>query len=213
MRLRPSGRQGPVATSFDAFRDYQKTEAWTWEHLALTRARPVAGEPALCERIEEFRRDLLDTAHDPVKVVQDVVEMRERIAAAKPAKGEWEAKLGAGRMQDIELLAQSAALLASDPARNVPAQLAAGETLTWLTPEEVETLCTSYRLMWSLQSAARLLTGEALDLDLAGQGGTAFVLRETGAEDVAALSEALQSAAIDAAKVVDKALGRPPAAA
>ncbi len=50
MRLRPSGRQGPVATSFDAFRSYQETEAWTWEHLALTRARPLAGDAGLAGR-------------------------------------------------------------------------------------------------------------------------------------------------------------------
>ncbi len=210
MRLRPSGRQGPVATSFEAFQIYQKTEAWTWEHLALTRARPLAGYKALAEAVEAFRRDLLAMPSDPAKVLADVAEMRERIAAAKPAKGEWEAKLGTGRMQDVELLAQAAALIAGDPARQIPAQLAAGERIGWLSAEDSATLGTSYALMWSLQSAARLLTGDVLDLELAGQGGTDFVLRETGAPDIAALADRLQEVSQAAGIVIDNALGRKP---
>ncbi|MGB5558239.1 MAG: glutamine-synthetase adenylyltransferase [Paracoccaceae bacterium] len=210
MRLRPSGRQGPVATSFSAFRDYQKTEAWTWEHLALTRARPITGDPDLARAVEAFRQELLSQPSDPAKVLADVAEMRERIAAAKPAKGEWEAKLGAGRIQDVELLAQAAALLAGDPARQIPDQLAAGERIGWLSKSEVSALSASYQLMWHLQSAARLLTGDILDLDLAGRGGTDFVLRETGADDIAALAEELQSVSARAADVIDKALGRVP---
>ncbi len=120
-----------------AFRDYQKTEAWTWEHLALTRARPITGDPALARAVEAFRQELLAQPSDPAKVLADVAEMRERIAAAKPGKGEWEAKLGAGRMQDVELLAQAAALLAGDPARQIPDQLAAGERIGWLSKSEV----------------------------------------------------------------------------
>ncbi len=210
MRLRPSGRQGPVATSFDAFRTYQQSEAWTWEHLALTRARPVAGDPDLADAVEAFRREVLAAPSDPAKVLADVAEMRERIAGAKPAKGGFEAKLGPGRMQDVELLAQSAALMAGDPARQIPDQLAAGQRVGWFSADDVAQLSASYTLMWHLQAAARLLTGEVLDLDLAGQGGTDFVLRETGAESVTALARQLERVSRRAAKVIDKALGRAP---
>src|SRR6266702_6249509 len=51
MRLRPSGESGPIASSLAAFAQYQRESAWTWEHMALTRARPVAGDAALCERV------------------------------------------------------------------------------------------------------------------------------------------------------------------
>ncbi len=210
MRLRPSGRQGPVATSLEAFRSYQETDAWTWEHLALTRARPVVGAPALAAAVEAFRQELLAAPSDLAKVLADVADMRKRIAAAKPAKGDWEAKLGTGRMQDVELLAQAAALMAGDPARQIPAQLAAGKRIGWLSDRDVAVLCESYDLMWSLQSAARLLTGDVLDLDLAGKGGTDFVLRETGAEDVPALADKLQTVSNLAGEVIDKALGRIP---
>ncbi len=211
MRLRPSGRQGPVATSLDAFRDYQLNEAWTWEHLALTRARAVAGEPALASAVEDFRRRLLSSPCDPAKVLEDVTDMRQRIAAAKPLKGEWEAKLGAGRMQDVELVAQAAALMAGHPARLIPDQLKAGVDIGWLTEGDVAALTASYRLMWRLQSSARLLTGDVLDLQLAGQGGADFVLRETGYSDVGTLAEALQSVSSQAASIIDKTLGRVPA--
>ena len=65
MRLRPSGRSGPVATSLDAFASYQETEAWTWEHMALTRARVVAGPPAFAARVEAVIRAVLCRKRDP----------------------------------------------------------------------------------------------------------------------------------------------------
>jgi len=97
MRLRPSGRQGPVAPSWAAFRDHQQTAAWTWEHLALTRARPIAGEASLGEDIEAFRRSLLAAKGQGGAVRRDVADMRARLGAAKPGQGAWEAKLGPGR--------------------------------------------------------------------------------------------------------------------
>ena len=78
MRLRPSGRKGPLATSLTSFANYQRSEAWTWEHLALTRARAVAGAPKLREAVERVRRELLSEVYDPVRVAQDVARMRAR---------------------------------------------------------------------------------------------------------------------------------------
>jgi glutamate-ammonia-ligase adenylyltransferase len=125
MRLRPSGRQGPVATALAAFTLYQETEAWTWEHLALTRARPVAGSAALGKRVERFRRKLLRASGAPAKVLPDVADMRERIAQAKGEAADWDLKAGPGGVQDIELLAQAGALMAGSPERSTAAQLKA----------------------------------------------------------------------------------------
>lgn len=210
MRLRPSGRQGPVATSIESFENYQKNEAWTWEHLALTRARPVTGNKDLGARVEAFRMGLLKTPRDPQAVVDDVAEMRGRIAAAKPAKSAIEAKLGTGRMQDVELLAQSAALLSGKPSRRITVQLVSARQLGWIDDKELDALLVSYRLMWQLQSAARLLAGETLDLDLIGEGGRAFLLRETGTQDTEELVARLEAVSDAAGQVIDKALGRPP---
>jgi glutamate-ammonia-ligase adenylyltransferase len=122
MRLRPSGRQGPVATSIAAFETYQREEAWTWEHLALTRARPVTGAAELGARVETFRRDLLARAKDGAKILADTAGMRTRLAEARPGQGPLEAKHGPGRLQDIALVAQAGALLAGAPARDTEDQ-------------------------------------------------------------------------------------------
>ena len=76
MRLRPSGNQGPVATSWASFTNYQKNEAWVWEHLALTRARVVAGDAGLAQDIETFRAMFLSQPDDRQKVLREVAEMR-----------------------------------------------------------------------------------------------------------------------------------------
>ena len=85
MRLRPSGESGPIASSLAAFAHYQRESAWTWEHMALTRARPVAGDPALCERIAAAIADGADAGRATrTGCVADVADMRRRIAEAHP---------------------------------------------------------------------------------------------------------------------------------
>lgn len=210
MRLRPSGRKGLVATSWTAYRDYQNTEAWTWEHLAMTRARRVAGNPALGEDVEAFRRQLLAVPRDAGKTLSDVSDMRARIADAKPAENPWEGKLGPGRMQDVELLAQTAALLSGAPERDMAGQLAAGVELRWLSRDEADALEHSHALFGSLNAVSRLLGGRELDVADAGEGGRAFLLRETGVADLWALEAELGKAAADAEAVIDAALCRRP---
>ncbi len=207
MRLRPSGRQGPVATSFEAFCAYQQDEAWTWEHLALTRARAIAGNRALGDRIETFRRNLLPAKGKGDKVLVDVAEMRARLRTAKPAGGDWEAKNGPGRLMDIELLAQTAALHAGSPQRRVEAQLRAGVKAGFLTAAEEARLLGTYRLCWRVQSASRLIADEALPPETWGEGGRAFLLRETDMQTVVSLTAALIAATEDAASIIDARLG------
>ena len=207
MRLRPSGRQGPVATSVEAFRDYQMTEAWTWEHLALTRARPVAGDPALGAEVEAIRLGILAAKGSDPRVLPDVAEMRARIFAAKAPDGDWEAKTGPGRLQDIELLAQSCALRTAAPARRVEPQLRAGLRAGQLTAEDEAALQEAYRFLWRLQAGGRLLTQRPLDMAAIGEGGRAFLLRETGMSDIAALTSQLGFQTGRAAGIIERALG------
>ncbi|GGL60810.1 hypothetical protein [Wenxinia marina] len=206
MRLRPSGKQGPVATSLASFRDYQKTQAWTWEHLALTRARPIAGAEGLCAEVEAFRREVLADKAEGPGVRAEVAEMRARITAAKPPQGEWDAKLGPGRLMEVELAAQTAALLAGAPDRQVAAQIGEGERAGYLDPGQRDALCRASDLFWRLQAAARLLTGGALRPQDLGEGGRRFVLRETGHADMDALRAAMDEAGQDAAAAFDRLL-------
>ncbi len=207
MRLRPSGRQGPVATSFDAFRAYQMEEAWTWEHLALTRARPIAGAEALGAEVEAVRIAVLKAKGSADKVLPDVADMRARIFAAKAPDGAWEAKIGPGRLQDIELLAQSFALRAGDPARRVEAQLRLGQRSGHVTPAQGEVLASAYRFLWRLQAGGRLLTERPLDMEAIGEGGRAFLLREVDAADLEELARRLGEQTTAAAAVIEAALG------
>ncbi|WP_417249060.1 bifunctional [glutamine synthetase] adenylyltransferase/[glutamine synthetase]-adenylyl-L-tyrosine phosphorylase [Celeribacter sp.] len=207
MRLRPSGKQGPVATSLDSFRQYQQEQAWVWEHLALTRATAVAGPPDLMASVEGFRADLIAGPCDAARVRQETSEMRARLAKAKPGST-WDPKSGRGRMMDIELVAEAGALIAGSACQNVYDQLAAGADCGWLSQEECAHLTEAYRLMWRLQSAARLLSGDALDVDAVGAGGRAFLLRSNEIESIAALDETLTTSATAAAEICDRVLDR-----
>jgi glutamate-ammonia-ligase adenylyltransferase len=106
MRLRPSGRAGPVATRLDSFAEYQEHEAWTWEHMALTRARVISSSPAFKEKIERVIRDVLTRRRDITIIANDVLEMRQAIADEKGDSDIWDLKYAAGGMIDLEFLAQ-----------------------------------------------------------------------------------------------------------
>lgn len=110
LRLRPSGNKGPVATHIDAFGKYQREEAWTWEHMALTRARVVAGEAGLANKVEAEIAAILAQPRDAAKVRRDAVEMRELIGKEKPPQGKWDLKLMPGGLIDLEFVAQVATL-------------------------------------------------------------------------------------------------------
>ncbi|MCM2562395.1 glutamine-synthetase adenylyltransferase [Lutimaribacter sp. EGI FJ00015] len=210
MRLRPSGTQGPVATSLASFENYQKNEAWLWEHLALTRARPVAGETGVAEDVEKVRREALTVSRDAAGVLKDVRDMRARIAAAKPPAGPWDAKLGKGRLQDVELVAQAGALLGGGTERTVEAGLACAAEAGWLENDEINALDAAHALCWKVQAVSKLLSDKAFDPDATGEGGCAMMLRETGFDDLAALERALTDCTAGAGQIVDKVLERLP---
>ncbi|MBP0614748.1 bifunctional [glutamine synthetase] adenylyltransferase/[glutamine synthetase]-adenylyl-L-tyrosine phosphorylase [Jiella mangrovi] len=109
-RLRPSGNKGPLATHIDAFRRYQDGEAWTWERMALTRARTVAGDQSFMVEVSQTIREIVAAPHDPAKVSKEVAAMRQRIEAGKPASGPLDLKLRPGGLVDLEFLAQWALL-------------------------------------------------------------------------------------------------------
>lgn len=206
MRLRPSGRQGPVATSLAAFESYQRQEAWLWEHMALTRARCVAGSAEVCAEAEAVRSAVLAAPRDAGEVWAEVARMRERLAAAKTPTGPLDVKPGPGGLQDIELLAQAAALLAGSTARRTPAQLDAAARSGVLSREAVEDLTGAYRLARNVQSAGRLLIDGPLTAEALGQGAAGVLLRVTGEDTLEGLSDHLAAARAQAAARIDAAL-------
>jgi len=106
MRLRPSGASGPIASSVAGFARYQRESAWTWEHMALTRARPVAGETKLQARIADAIHSVLRSERDPERLLVDVAEMRRRIADENPRPSPWDLKNRRGGLLDLEFIVQ-----------------------------------------------------------------------------------------------------------
>jgi glutamate-ammonia-ligase adenylyltransferase len=156
MRLRPSGRQGPIATQFSGFVSYQMNEAQSWEHMALTRARVIAGDAALTLDIEQARIAILQRRRDS-SLRRDVAAMRRLIAQekgeGKPGESNpFDLKYAAGGLLDIEFIAQYLALLHAHDVPEIrdvvsPASIirvARGFNL--LTAEQAETLASAHEL-------------------------------------------------------------------
>ncbi|MCB4768896.1 bifunctional [glutamine synthetase] adenylyltransferase/[glutamine synthetase]-adenylyl-L-tyrosine phosphorylase [Ancylobacter sp. Lp-2] len=106
LRLRPSGRAGPIATRLPAFEVYQAEEAWTWEHMALTRARVVLASPAFRGRVEQAIAAVLCRRRDPERLAADILDMRMAIAEEKGDGQPWDLKYSQGGLVDLEFLAQ-----------------------------------------------------------------------------------------------------------
>lgn len=119
MRLRPSGNKGPVATRISTFEKYQREEAWTWEHLALSRARLICGDATLMEDAQRIIESVLSQKRDVAKIAADVQEMRKLIGEEKPPVNGWDFKLIPGGLVDLEFIAQYLTLVA--PVKELPA--------------------------------------------------------------------------------------------
>ncbi|KIQ01960.1 bifunctional glutamine-synthetase adenylyltransferase/deadenyltransferase [Agrobacterium tumefaciens] len=127
MRLRPSGNKGPVATRIATFEKYQREEAWTWEHLALSRARLICGDAALSAQAQDIIASILSQTRDVAKIAADVQDMRKLIAEEKPPANSWDFKLIPGGLIDLEFVAQFLTLVAS--AKNLPPHIAGESTV------------------------------------------------------------------------------------
>jgi glutamate-ammonia-ligase adenylyltransferase len=210
MRLRPSGRSGPLATSLAAFRRYQAEDAWTWEHMALTRARVVAGPAGLGQAATAAIREVLAGAHDEAKVLADAADMRRRLAEAHEgaASNPWEVKLGPGRMMDIELLAQAGALIADVGAIRSPRRML--EKLGsrgWIAREDATALADALGRLAGLQQVMRLASDHTMDPAEGGEGLVRLVLAVTEEPDLDALRQRLAEDAARASTVIAARLG------
>nr|MDH4442486.1 bifunctional [glutamine synthetase] adenylyltransferase/[glutamine synthetase]-adenylyl-L-tyrosine phosphorylase [Rhizobium sp.] len=161
MRLRPSGNKGPVATRLRSFARYQREEAWTWEHMALSRARMMSGDRSLIEEAERIIEEVLAAPGDQAKIVQDVLEMRALIEQEKPPRDIWDLKLIAGGLIDIEFIAQYLALVAPLQGHRVRTnELSTAEALKALgdliDPNDLDTCLTALKLYTDLSQVIRL---------------------------------------------------------
>ncbi len=174
MRLRPSGSQGPVAVSLPAFRRYHAEQAWTWERMALSRARVVAGPGPLRRRVGIAIADALsvgpvtDNAGAEVLralLCRDAVAMRTRLARDLPPRGPWDVKLRAGGLMEVEFIAQVLQLASPDPAVRHPTTREAFRRLRragLLERADATMLINADRFWRELQGMLRILLGVAV---------------------------------------------------
>jgi glutamate-ammonia-ligase adenylyltransferase len=192
MRLRPSGRAGPVATRIDSFASYQETEAWTWEHMALTRARVVSASPAFRARIEAVFASVLGTARNAELVAGDVTEMRQAIAREKGEDVRWNLKYAAGGLVDIEFIAQYLQLVhgATTPEildTSTVRVLDKAWRLGLLPTEHAEVLRPAVRLYHNLTQILRLCVPGDFDAKTAAPGLCSLLARAADVPDFATL--------------------------
>ena len=168
LRLRPSGGKGPVATQIRGFATYQREEAETWEHMALTRARVVAGDETLMHDIEGLIADVLGSRRDADALRKSVADMRRLIAQEKGESDPWDLKLAAGGIIDIEFLAQylilrhageHAALVTTDTTQAISI---AGR-LGLIEGADADLLIEAHRIYSAVTQMMRLTLDEAFD--------------------------------------------------
>jgi glutamate-ammonia-ligase adenylyltransferase len=165
MRLRPSGGKGPVAVSLASFRRYHAQDAWTWERLALTRARVVAGPGGLRRRVARAIGVALSQG-DPARIGPDTAAMRRRLAADLPPKGVWDVRLRAGGLLELEFIAQALQLrhahvpgVLHTATRTAFGGLAAAG---FLADSEAVLLIRADRVWRAVQGILRISTGRAI---------------------------------------------------
>ena len=192
MRLRPSGRSGPLATQIDGFAGYQEREAWTWEHMALTRARVISGSPQFTARIETAIRDVLCRKRNAAVIAADVVEMRAAIAKEKGDADPWDLKYAAGALVDIEFIAQylqlvHAAAMPDILDTSTARTLEKASRLGVLKAEDAVVLRPAVRLYHDLTQILRLCLPGKFDPKTASAGVLGLLARAADLPDFAAL--------------------------
>jgi glutamate-ammonia-ligase adenylyltransferase len=202
MRLRPSGKAGPIAVSAATFARYQHEEAWVWEQMALTRARVVAGPPELSELIEATVRSVLRKQRHAAALLGDVAAMRSRMAAEHPTRSLWEPKHLRGGLVDIEFIAQYLQLREAHVHPSVLSPNTA-EALSRLRSAEILPADVAHELsealsLWqAVQARIRLNIGKAISAEGGADAPAALRLAVAGIAglDFAGLVETLQQAA------------------
>ncbi len=206
MRLRPSGRKGPVATSLESFREYQMNKAWTWEHLALSRARVIAGDERTAAAVGAIRRDVLAKPRNKASVFEDIVEMRSRISANRKSDDVWDVKTGEGGLLEIELLAQTLALVAGVTERHPKRQFAAAAAQGWIGSADLAKLTDAHDLLVQVQHVQRLLADERFDMKTLGSGGQAVLLALTGRKTIDDLENDLLTKTLECSRIIHNVL-------
>ena len=209
MRLRPSGNKGPAAVSLESFTRYHADDAWTWERLALTRARVIAGPAQLREAVEKVVADALTRKVDETKLRDDARAMRGKLQSQFPARDKWDLKFAPGGLVDIEFCVQYLQLLRGpeSPAvlhQNTATAIEQLSARGFLAPYDAASLLRAVRLQLALLQILRIASAGHFDSAGASEGMKSLLVRAGKAEDFAALEIRLAEAQYHARGVFER---------
>jgi glutamate-ammonia-ligase adenylyltransferase len=212
MRLRPSGRAGPVASSLDSFAHYQEREAWTWEHMALTRARVISASPGFRSQIERIIREVLIRPRNTAAVATDVADMRRAIALEKGEKDIWDLKYAAGGLVDIDFIAQYLQLVHAATKPDIldvsTLQVLDNAARLGVLPQaSVEILRSAGRLYHDLTQILRLCVTGKFKPDVAGDDLLRVMARAGDAPDFSSLEARVRETQTEVRRVFTALVG------
>jgi glutamate-ammonia-ligase adenylyltransferase len=211
MRLRPTGNKGPVAVSLKSFAEYHASESWTWEHMALTRGRLIAGAPQLQARVAAEIRNRLTQKREPAAIIADARSMRARMAETFPGRNVWDLKYAPGGLVDIEFIAQALQLV------HAPAQPEILSTNTidaleklrqagFLTQADADALIASARLQHALTQVLRIALDETPVIEEATPGLKTLLSRTAETGGFAETQQRLQESQTRTRAIFDRLL-------
>lgn len=194
MRLRPSGRAGPVATSLSSFESYHESNAWTWEHMALTRLRAIVGDVSLGENIKAIAERMINSDKYPARTA-DIFDMRQRLYREKPPQSPWDLKLRRGGLLDLEFITQHAILTAKTPQSIRPELTAAQaqllETGEW-SQDLHDVMAEAFAFLQALQQVQRMAREAVTGAEDLSSALKDRLCRATGTDSFEALTQRLE---------------------
>jgi glutamate-ammonia-ligase adenylyltransferase len=216
MRLRPSGNKGPIASEFGGFVRYQEEEAWTWEHMALTRARVIAGSAGFSLRISRSIQAVLASSTTPDRLIVDIDSMRKRIRQERPGTDPFDVKNRPGGLIDVEFLTQYLILRHAGRhpgvvSGNTAIALAELKGRDLIAPQDADALIRAQRLWSTLQALLRLTLTGHFDPAIAPSALKAALARAAGAVDFAELERNISVSAGEVQAIYARLLGDPAA--
>ena len=212
-RLRPSGNSGPLATSLKSFRSYHEADSWTWEHMALTRSRIVAGDKDFSGIVRKEIVSVLSRQRDEAGIKKDVAEMRARIQEEKGTSNLWDIKQVPGGLVDVEFIAQALQLIHANKHPHILHSNTA-ETLRLCVDEglisvdDAEVLQPAIRLYHDLTQIMRVCLSESFDPNQAAKGLKDVVLKAAFEPEMAQLEERLKDYQSAARACFEKLIGK-----
>jgi [glutamine synthetase] adenylyltransferase / [glutamine synthetase]-adenylyl-L-tyrosine phosphorylase len=214
MRLRPSGSKGPVAVSLASFAEYQKSSAWTWEKMALSRARVISAPPEFRAKIDATIASSLCEAREATTILKDVREMRGLMLKEHQPKTIWDIKRQRGGLVEVEFIAQTLQLLhaAQFPDAlhtNTREALQALTERGLLARHDHEVLGSAVRLYQRLTQIIRLCSSDEYVPANALPGLNRLIVSASQAPDLASLEAQLGEQQRDVAAVFDRIIGAP----